>query len=164
MKEIKKILFPTDFSAMATMGYKYCLKLAKQLGASIDVLHVYRSDLSVPVPEKAAQKIIEERKRNAQLKLGAFAHLQKSKQKDLTEGIEIVAHSAVGLPEDVIANYSKSNDIDLILMPTKGEHNIIETLLVVLQRLQLENQIALCWLCQRERNLYPSKTSPTPRI
>ncbi|WMX12637.1 MULTISPECIES: universal stress protein [unclassified Aureispira] len=128
MKPIKRILYPTDFSAMSVLGYQYCLNLARQLKARVDVLHVYRIDLGVPVTDPIAYKMIEERKENAHLKLGRFAHLQKTGQQKLTEGLDIHAHASVGLPEDEIVAFSKKNDIDLIVMPTHGEHNIIESL------------------------------------
>jgi len=128
MKPIKKILYPTDFSAMSVLGYQYCLNLARQLNARVDVLHVYRIDLGVPVTDPIAYKMIEERKENAHLKLGKFAHLQKTGNQKLTEGLTIHAHASVGLPEDEIVAFSKKNDIDLIVMPTHGEHNIMESL------------------------------------
>jgi nucleotide-binding universal stress UspA family protein len=128
MKAIKRILYPTDFSAMSVLGYQYCLNLARQLNARVDVLHVYRIDLGVPVTDAIAYKMIEERKENAHLKLGRFAHLQKSKKNALTEGLDIHAHASVGMPEDEIVAFSKEHDIDLIVMPTHGEHNILESL------------------------------------
>jgi len=128
MKQIKKILFPTDFSAMATMGYQYCLNMARLFDAKVDVLHVYRTDFSVPVPEAMGTHILEEKRRAAVLKLGSFAHLRKSNKKNLAEGVEIETHTAIGLPEDAISVYARNNDIDLIIMPTKGEHNVIEVL------------------------------------
>jgi nucleotide-binding universal stress UspA family protein len=128
MKRIKRILYPTDFSAMSVLGYQYCLNLARELKARVDVLHVYRIDLGVPVTDAIAYKLIEARKENAQLKLGKFAHLQKAKNQQLIEGLDIHAHTSVGLPEDEIVAFSKENNIDLIVMPTHGEHNIIESL------------------------------------
>lgn len=128
MKSIKKILYPTDFSAMATIGYKYCLNLARQLGARVDVLHVYRIDFGVPVTDAIAHRMIDERRRDAQLKLASFAHLQKEGNQKIAEGVDIHAHTSVGLPEDEIIEFSKNKDIDLIVMPTKGKHNIIEKL------------------------------------
>lgn len=127
-QHIKKILFPTDFSAMAVMGYKYCLELAKAWNASVHVLHVYRADLSVPVPNAVGHKLIDERRRNTQLKLGQFTYLKNNGDASLLEGVEVHAHAAAGLPEDEIAAFSKRNEIDLIVMPTKGEHNILEVL------------------------------------
>jgi nucleotide-binding universal stress UspA family protein len=127
MKPIKRILYPTDFSAMSVLGYQYCLSLARQLNARVDVLHVYRIDFGVPVTDAIAYKMIEGRKENAHLKLGKFVHLQKIKENDLTEGLDIHAHAAVGMPEDAIVAFSKNNKIDLIVMSTHGEHNLIET-------------------------------------
>lgn len=126
MKAIKSILYPTDFSERSKLGYHYCLQLARQLQASVHVLHVYRIDLGVPVTDAIAYKVIEERKKNAYFKLGSFAHLQKSGHQKLTEGLDIHAHATVGMAEDEIVAFSNKNDIDLIVMPTKGEHNLLE--------------------------------------
>lgn len=128
MQTIKRILYPTDFSAMSVLGYQYCLNLARELNARVDVLHVYRIDLGVPVTDAIAYKMIEERKENAELKLGQFAHLQGLKKNEGAKEIEIHAYTSVGLPEDEIVAFSKQNNIDLIVMPTHGEHNIIESL------------------------------------
>ncbi len=128
MKPIKKILYPTDFSERSVLGYRYCLQLARQLQASVHVLHVYRIDLGVPVTDAIAYKMIEERKKVTHFKLGSFAHLQKSGQHKLAEGLDIHAHVAVGMAEDEIVTFSEKHQIDLIVMPTKGEHNLLETM------------------------------------
>ena len=128
MNPIKRILYPTDFSAMSVLGYQYCLNLARQLNARVDVLHVYWIDLGVPVTDAIAYKVIEGRKENAHLKLGKFVHIQKTKNNNLTENLDIHAHASVGIPEDAIVAFSKNNKIDLIVMPTHGEQSIIESL------------------------------------
>ena len=46
---MKKILFPTDFSAAAQQAFKYAIELAKQVKAKIDVIHVY------PEPHKGKE-------------------------------------------------------------------------------------------------------------
>ena len=128
MKPIKKILYPTDFSERSKLGYRYCLQLARQLNASIHVLHVHRLELGVPVTDAIAYRMIEERKKNTYFQLGSFAHLQKSGQHKLTEGLEIHAHVATGVAEEEIVEFSDKNKIDLIVMPTKGEQNLLETM------------------------------------
>lgn len=128
MKAIKNILYPTDFSERSILGYRYCLQLAKQLQAKVHVLHVYRVDLGVPVTDAIAYKMIEDRKKNTHFKLGSFAHLQKTGHQNLTEGLEIHAHVAIGMAEDEIVEFSNKHAIDLIVMPTKGEHNLLETM------------------------------------
>ncbi len=126
MSKIKKILFPTDFSEMAAQGYLYCLHIAKQLGASVDVLHIYRTDLNIPTTSDFGLKMLEQRKQNIALELGKFAKLETNKQ--LAKEVDIKLHTQLGLASDVIVEYANSNAIDLIIMPTKGEHNIIEVL------------------------------------
>lgn len=128
MITIKKLLYPTDFSPRSMHGYKYCLRLAHQLGASVHVLHVYRIDLGVPITDAIAYKMVNERKKNSQLELMSFAHLKKSKQESLTDGLDIRAHTMAGMPEDEIVAFAKKHQIDLIVMPTKGEHDLLETL------------------------------------
>ena len=105
MKDIKKILFPTDFSAMSVMGYKYCLNIARQLGASVDVLHVYRVDFGGSLPDLMSYKMAEERQQKAKSNLEAFAFFQNVKNRNYTkenqnytEGLDIDTHLALGLP------------------------------------------------------------------
>lgn len=128
MVTIKTILFPTDFSLRALHGYCYCLQLAKKLGASVHVLHVYSIDIGVPVTDAIAYKMVDERKKNTQHMLGNFAYLKKTQQASLTEGVDIHIHAAAGAAEDEIVAFAQENNIDLIIMPTKGEHNVLEIL------------------------------------
>ena len=128
MVAIKKILYPTDFSARAMHGYRYCLQLARALGASVHVLHVYRIDMGVPVTDAIAYKMVNERKKNTQYELGRFAYLKKTRQEALVQGLDIHVHTAAGMAEDEIVAFAKKQAIDLIVIPTKGEHNLLETL------------------------------------
>lgn len=128
MVAIKTILYPTDFSPRALHGYRYCLQLAKKLGASVHVLHVYRIDMGVPVTDAIAYRMVNERKKNTRYELGNFAYLKKTRQESLTEGIDIHIHTAAGMAEDEIVAFAQQKNIDLIVMPTKGEHNLLETL------------------------------------
>jgi nucleotide-binding universal stress UspA family protein len=129
MPTIKKILFPTDFSKMSMQGYLYCLNIAKLFEASIDVVHIYRTDLNIPTTSEFGLKMMEQRKQNIALELGKFTNLQENKeQQNLLNGVTLKMHTYLGLPEDGIADYATKNDIDLIVMPTKGEHNFVEVL------------------------------------
>ena len=40
MKKIQKILFPTDFSPAAQNALRYAIRLADELEASIQILHI----------------------------------------------------------------------------------------------------------------------------
>lgn len=118
---MKKILFPTDFSATAKVAYQYCQKIAQQLEASIEVLHIYRGDFGVPVPEVMAYKLLEERKLATTKQMKSFVAQDKT-QVPISTAVEM------GLATDVIVERSKAN-IDLVVMGTKGEHNLLEVTL-----------------------------------
>jgi nucleotide-binding universal stress UspA family protein len=128
MQEIKQILYPTDFSERSQLGYHYCLELAKQFGATVHVLHVNRIDFGVPMNDTIAYKIIEERQKLVQAKLEHFAMLEDSDKQALKEGVEIKTYALAGIAEEEIIAFSKSEAIDLIVMPTKGEHNLLESM------------------------------------
>jgi len=124
-----RVLFPTDFSEMSVAAYKECLKIAKAYEAEVYVIHVYRSDLTLPLPEPKAVSLMDQRKRHLRQKLGRFAHLiDNHKDQLLTFDLDIKTYLISGLAEDEIAHFAKQNNISFIVMPTKGEHNLLEVL------------------------------------
>jgi nucleotide-binding universal stress UspA family protein len=124
MKQVKNILVPTDYSAHAANAFSFAQKLAKKFGASIKLVNVYRADFGMPVPETMAYQMLEARKNDALNKMENFL---KNAHKDL----KIDSVVEMGFPSDFIADYSKSKEeqIDLIIMGTKGEHNLAENIL-----------------------------------
>ena len=56
MKMIKKILFPTDFSATAQSAFRHCLLLADKYDADVEILHVIFPEYeALDLPVMAAQ-------------------------------------------------------------------------------------------------------------
>lgn len=125
MKVLNQILFPTDFSENAKAAFLYTLQMAKETGASVKVVHIYRGDFGVPVPEIIGYQMLEARKDEANLKMSEFLKLAA------TDNFKTVSLSSIvemGLATDVVAELSKKEElaIDLVIMGTKGEHNAIE--------------------------------------
>jgi nucleotide-binding universal stress UspA family protein len=124
MKHVRKILVPIDFSASAANAFKFAQKLAKKFGAKLKVINIYRADFGMPVPETMAYQMLEARKAEALKKMENFL-----KTADIELKIENVVE--LGYPSDMIVDYTKIKEekIDLIIMGTKGEHNLAERIL-----------------------------------
>jgi nucleotide-binding universal stress UspA family protein len=124
MKHVRKILVPTDFSASAANAFVFAQKLAKKFGASLKVINVYRADFGMPVPETMAYQMLEARKVEALKKMETFL-----KKADISLKIESLVE--MGFPSDMIVDYTKTKEekIDLVVMGTKGEHNLAERIL-----------------------------------
>jgi nucleotide-binding universal stress UspA family protein len=119
MISLKKILVPTDFGEAADVALTYARALARNFGASIDVLHVaedasarmFAGEVYVAVPP-TLQKDIEETARK-QLE----QRLVDDDPNPLTTRRIVLASNAPAL---TIVNYAKETRIDLIVMGTHG--------------------------------------------
>jgi nucleotide-binding universal stress UspA family protein len=125
MKHLKQILFPTDFSEPAKGAFSYALQMAKATGANIKVLHIFRGDFGVPVPEIMGYQMLEARRDEANFKMAEFLKLAAV---DNYKTVTISNQVEIGLATDVIAEITKKEDavVDLVIMGTKGEHNAVE--------------------------------------
>ena len=111
----RNILAPTDFSDVSNAATAYAAHLAMALKASLHVQHVIPVDTHGPALDTAqVPRLLELAERTAREKLNEL----------LTEGererlqIHMVIDS--GTPYDVIVEYAKQHDIDLIVMGTQG--------------------------------------------
>lgn len=125
---MKKILFPTDFSDAAQNAHDYAFELALIYNLelhfihAIDVTKKYLSmsmmnsgDPSVPGFEpELILKTVEEEKKSASEKLRKLK--ENAEEKNITSKVKITTGN---MHEDVI-EYSKSQEIDIIVMGTHG--------------------------------------------
>ncbi len=117
--DIKRILYPTDFSELAQGALGHALGLADSFGAQLHCIHVvdeayqYWSAMgpeSIPVGPPPEDMIDLARKRLERFRAD---HLQSLKD-------EPVLHVAFGRPFSEIIGYSRANHVDLIVMATHG--------------------------------------------
>lgn len=121
---MKKILFPTDFSASANNAFVYALNLADTLKAEIITLHVYEYPIMdsnyIEVPLYQAE-VYEN------LELSNFknykSHIPALHQIAVANNMEHIAISNVLLEGDLVHNVAqlvKEQNIDYVIMGTHG--------------------------------------------
>lgn len=120
MVHIKNILIPIDFSASSNQVFELAHCLAKQNGATLHLLHVidpvyYRKEQTKNSDLAFIKKIRCE---------NAKEELRKFKFELPYSDVEIIEVLLEGTPHKEILNYSKQNDIDLIVIASHGWTNL----------------------------------------
>lgn len=124
MKQIKKILVPTDFSEHSIAAYKHAQQIAKQFGAKIDLVHIIPtlkyfhesiSQLGAPISMESDlyPKIQEETTEKLQEIMEE--HFDEEHRGETIRQIERTASSK-------ICDIAERGGYDLIVMASKGEH------------------------------------------
>ncbi len=118
--EIKRILWPTDFSGNSEKALPYLQSLTKQYAAQVHVLYVIQE---IAHPESWYDNFgaghIE-----ALIKLSEKSARQQLDQvcQQYMEGCPLYAkHIAVGDPAQEILNFITAKKMDLVVMATRGE-------------------------------------------
>jgi nucleotide-binding universal stress UspA family protein len=116
---VKKILTPIDRSGYKEKILAYALSLGKAWGAEVTVIHVIDQGRGVPggrVKEKEREREEEAKRQAEMLVLDAIDPLIR------TEGVnikkEVIEESDT--VEKAIIDYAKKNNIDVIVIGTKG--------------------------------------------
>jgi nucleotide-binding universal stress UspA family protein len=121
MIEIKKILFPTDFSEYSNHALKYAMALVESSKAKLYVLQVCEHPMAgagieayhFSVPEYVAD--LEQRERKA---------LAKSVAEIRDRGIDVEPIFIIGRAYQEIVKAAKELDVDVITMATHGNKGL----------------------------------------
>ena len=127
MFQIKNILLPTDFSNLSLTAGDYAVEIALQYGAVIHLLHILEKTppilaiRSLDLSEDKIRKSIDE-------------YAQKSIEESVVKirsgkDVEIKPVIRKGIDYEEIINYSKENNIDIIVIATHGRTGVLHTLL-----------------------------------
>lgn len=123
-----KILVPTDFSKLSEVAIHYAAKLSKKLNAEIVLLHAVFID--APPRAQAALKtrqILDAIVDNA---VQDFAGITNEIKEEVGDKINISCKIVKGYPvKDVVETFALHNDIDLIIMGTKGASGLKKVLI-----------------------------------
>ncbi len=118
--EIKKILFPTDFSEGAQSALPYAINLAKQYGARLYIVHVIydiAKATGLHVPHINLDTVYEE------IESFAKKELEKCGLEE-TRDMDVVRAVLKGTPHKEIVRYAEANKIDLIVIGTHGKKGL----------------------------------------
>lgn len=121
----KTILVPVDFSDTSERALDYAVDLAKQLGATVVVMHAYE----LPVygfPDGAFVATVEMATR---IMNGAQAGLQAEVDKHKAKGVEMKTVLRQGIPVDEVHSVADEVKADLIVVGTHGRRGLARALL-----------------------------------
>lgn len=115
--QIQRILVPVDFSDCSVFALRYAASLAKQVGASLTLLHVLDSLIAPPEMEFVHLNLNEfkaELEKHAKEKLAAFA---RDEVDPVIPTTPVLRH---GPPWEQIKETARERKADLIIIGTHG--------------------------------------------
>jgi nucleotide-binding universal stress UspA family protein len=124
MASIKHIVVPTDFSEPADAALTYGIELARQLGATVSLVHVFEdptvavfSDQYVPFPPEVRGELLADVRRRLADEIA---------RRGYSEMTPVVL---VGQTARAIVETARERHADLIVMGTHGRHGMAHLLL-----------------------------------
>lgn len=123
MITIKKILYPTDFSADARQALNHALFLADQFGAELHMLHVLTLHNNDPYNVAYHFETLEDLDdRLRKLATSGMAELLESHRNDALNVIQVQRKESHPVP--AIVSYIEEAEIDLVVMGTRGRRGL----------------------------------------
>ena len=121
MKKGTKILFPTDFSEPSVNAFRYALVLADKIGATIELLNVvYPQGESLDYPMLVAQTTKQQVDLSRE-KLKTFVNTGMTQVlSQLKNAPGVQPDIEVGTPVNTICQIAERDDIDLIVIGSRG--------------------------------------------
>ncbi len=128
---MKNILIPTDFSENSWNAIKYALKLYKKTRCSFHILHVSNINtfVSGELPSVPSTTLVLEKDVRVEIKSKLKALINKIDQTSLNIKHSFITHAEYGFLIDAVKSNVEDNDIDLIVMGTKGASGLKEVII-----------------------------------
>jgi len=119
--DIKKILFPTDFSEGSDNALPYAADMAKHYGAKLYLLYVIHDIAQATgwyVPHVSMDALYKDIEDNANKEIKKYGVEELRGFKDIERVI------VKGIPADEIIKFTKENKIDLVVIGTHGRKGL----------------------------------------
>ncbi|MDD5501435.1 MAG: universal stress protein [Candidatus Omnitrophica bacterium] len=124
---ITNILVATDGSEAAIRGVQYAAYLASKLGCKVSLIHIVEFP---PFPSSIIGTNEESRRKFENELRESGRSIIRLSQKPLSDaGIAVNYEVMEGRPADVICNYAKEGDFDLIIVGNRGRGKVSRLLL-----------------------------------
>lgn len=123
---MKKILVPSDFSALSTAALRYAGSLAAQTGAELVALY---ADKFLPPLEFTSGGVEDLRAALADSRRMAKEELERCVGQNVPAGVRTTSVVVEDHPVSAIINYAIENGVDSIVMGTRGGGSIERLLL-----------------------------------
>ena len=126
----RRILVPVDYSEHSRTSVRVAAELAKELGASIDIVHVwdrptYVSDaVMVRRPGEEHRSLSELIRENAEKDMTDFLATL-----EIPEGVLVTHRMCSGEPAQKLVDEARSGGYDLIVVGTHGRAGVLHLLL-----------------------------------
>ncbi len=113
---MNKILVPTDFSDTAENAVDYAINMANFFSANLILLHVNQIPVSTPEFGIAAYNFAEVKKDS----LDTLNEKALKIKKEYPQISEVECFSEIGDSSDLIAEFSKNHNVDIVVMGNSG--------------------------------------------
>ncbi len=116
--EVKRILFPTDFSDASRHALEYAVYMQKMFNAELEIAHVIFDEtylITMYVPQGTLQGFLGELEAGAQQHLDEFV-----KSCDLLKDVKYTTKLLKGTPYTEIVKWAEESKTDLIVIGTHG--------------------------------------------
>ncbi len=119
---MKNILVPTDFSKQASYALDFALELAKKTDAKITVLNVVEMPISAAADPMGAPVVHDW---GADF-IKSITEVNRNKMKELSQKGDFDTQVEAGIMLDTALSFISNNNIDLVIMGTKGATGLKE--------------------------------------
>ncbi|MFK7950604.1 MAG: universal stress protein [Saprospiraceae bacterium] len=119
---MKKILFPTDFTATSENAFRYALHIANQFNASIATVHTFTAPIVGTTPMVMVEEMTELTEQYEMQEYQEFNKKMHQVADDLGLSHIRIDHTLeYGLAVEEIVRMSKKEQCDIIIMGTDGQ-------------------------------------------
>jgi len=129
MLNLKKILYPTDFSEYSLAALQYAVSIAKQNNAELFCLHVVDMPKEEYLTREYMVPLNEPHVPEDKVLRTARARMKRFEAENLSEIDKVTSRVLVGVPFVEIIRYAREQSIDLIVIGTHG-HSALAAILL----------------------------------